>query len=277
MKKKTAVRTGTRNILTAVLMSLFLIAGFPIVSPAADDVDDLKKQLQTLNEMMKNLQQKIDKVEKENASKETEIKEMDKRLNKAELHTATDKISFGVDLRSEAQSIHYQDALIAPASVINAFFQPVPQGFNGATQQQIQQAMANMKLPPPEKYSADNDIAYTTRLRLNMKATVNPHLDFAGRLAAYKVWGDSTGVEVYQGSMGQVTFDGNTSSLPHGDTIHLERAYFNYKDNLGIVPINFSLGRRPSTEGPPLEYGNYSLEGGSPLATIINWQFDGAL
>jgi len=279
--KKNPAGTGTRNIFTAVLISFFLMMGFAPASPAADEVDEMKKQLQSLSEMMKSLQEKLDKVEKQSASKETEITEIDKRLNKAELHTASDKISFGVDLRSEAQSIHYQDVLMAPPSLLNAFFTPASQGgFNGATQQQIQQAMAGMKaagmVPAPNSYNADNDIIYTSRLRMNMKGTVNPHLDFTGRLAAYKVWGDSTGVQVYQGNMGDVTFDGNTSNLPHGDVVHVERAYFNYKQDLGNVPINFSLGRRPSTEGAPLEYGNYSLVGGSPLASIINWQFDGA-
>jgi hypothetical protein len=281
MKKKNPAGTGTCKSLMAVLISFFLMMGAPSASMATDDVDEMKKQLQTLSEMMKSLQEKLDKVEKQSAGKETEIKEMDKRLNKAELHTASDKVSFGVDLRSEAQSIHYDDVLMAPPAVINSFFIPVSLGgFNGATQQQIQQAMAGMKaagmVPAPNSYDADNDIIYSSRFRLNMKATVNPHLDFAGRLAAYKVWGDSTGVQFNHGSLGDVTFDGNTSSLPHGDTVHVERAYFNYKQDVGSVPINFSLGRRPSTEGPPLEYGNFSLEGGSPLATIINWQFDGA-
>jgi hypothetical protein len=280
MKKNGSTEPITRNIFMVLLISFFLIMGFPSASPAAEDVEELKKQLQTLNEMMKNLQEKLDKVEKQTATKETEIKEIDTRLNKAELHTASDKLSFGAELRSEAQSIHYEDTRMAPASVINAFFAPFPQGFNGATQQQIQQAMAGMKaagmVPSPDIYNADNNIVYTSRLRLNMKATVNPHLDFAGRLAAYKVWGDSSGVQFNHGNLGEVTFDGNTSSLPHGDTIHVERAYFNYKQDIGSVPINFSLGRRPSTEGPPLEYGNYSMEGGSPLGTIINWQFDGA-
>ena len=279
--KKNPAGTGTRKIFTAVLISFFLMMGFAPASPAADEVDEMKKQLQSLSEMMKSLQEKLDKVEKQSASKETEITEIDKRLNKAELHTASDKISFGVDLRSEAQSIHYQDVLMAPPSLLNAFFTPASQGgFNGATQQQIQQAMAGMKaagmVPAPNSYNANNDIIYTSRLRMNMKGTVNPHLDFTGRLAAYKVWGDSTGVQVYQGNMGDVTFDGNTANLPHGDVVHVERAYFNYKQDLGNVPINFSLGRRPSTEGAPLEYGNYSLVGGSPLASIINWQFDGA-
>jgi hypothetical protein len=145
---------------------------------------------------------------------------------------------------------------------------------------QIQQAIGNMAaagmIPPTEKFDAANDIILTNKFRLNMKAKVNDQLSFSGRLAAYKVFGDSTEVKFNQGSLGDVTLDGNTASLPHGDTIRLERAYFNYKKDLGAVPTNFSLGRRPSTDGAPLEYLNNSLEGGSPLATIINWQFDGA-
>ena len=160
------------------------------------------------------------------------------------------------------------------------FFSTYPAGFNGGTLSELQAAMAGMvaggMVPPVEKVDVDNDIIYTNRLRLEMKSRISPQLTFGGRLAAYKVFGDSTGVKFYQGSMGDVTFDGNTSSLPHGDTIHLERAYFNYTFGTQSVPINLSLGRRPSTEGPPLEYRNNSLEGGSPLATIINWQFDGA-
>jgi hypothetical protein len=263
-----------------MVVFLFLLVGVPSQSPASDDVEELKQQLQSLGNMMKTVQQKLETLEKQNASKDEEVKEMDKRLNKAEMHTTTDKISFGAELRTQGESIHYQDIQMAPAPIINSFFAPYPQGFNGATLQQIQQAMAGMQasgmVPPPDAYDADNDIIYSSRLRLNMKAVVNSHLDFAGRLAAYKIWGDSTGVEFYQGSMGDVTFDGNTSSLPRGDALHVERAYFNYKQDLGAIPINFSLGRRPSTEGPPMELANYSLEGGSPLATLINWQFDGA-
>ena len=196
------------------------------------------------------------------------------------MHPATDKISFSFYLRTRADSIHYDNIMAAPSSLMGAFFTPPPYGFNGATLSQIQQgiqqmAMNNM-IPPPETYDANNDIIYTNKFRLDMKARVNEDLQFHGRLAAYKVYGDSTGLKFNQGSLGDVTFDGNTSSLPHGDTIHLERAYFVYGKEYGDVPISLSLGRRPSTEGPPLEYGNYSEVGGSPFATIINWQFDGA-
>ncbi len=249
---------------------------------ASTEVDDLKAQLQQMNDQMKMLQKKLEKLENASTAKEDEISELDKRLNKAEMHTSTDKLSWGVELRTNAESIHYDDALFAPEWLVNQIFLPfdgtMAGGLNGATLAQAQALMGGIASMGfrPDKVSSDNDIIYTTKFRLNMKAKINSQLNFAARLAAYKVWGDSTGVKFNSGSMGDVTFDGNTTSLPHGDTIHLERAYFNYKSRIGSVPVNFSLGRRPSTDGPPLEYSNYSLEGGSPYASIIDWQFDGA-
>lgn len=262
----------------AVLFFLGIVA--PGSSSAQDDVTALQEKLDRMAKEMEQVQEKLDALEKTNQEKEEEIEEIDDRLNKAELHTATDRLSFGVELRTRGDSLHYTDIQMAPAALTNQFFvdwDGTPTGgFNGATLPQIQGAIAANPLPPTEKYDADNDIIYTNKLRLNMKARVNSQLSFTGRLAAYKVFGDSSGVKVNQGNLGDVTMDGNTSSLPHGDTLRLERAYFNYKFNIGSLPTNFSLGRRPSTDGAPLEYLNYGLQGGSPMATIINWQFDGA-
>lgn len=248
---------------------------------AASEVDDLKGEIKALEAQMKALQEKLTAIEAASEKSKAQQEEAKKRLDKAELHTSTDKVSLGVELRSKADSLHYDNIRMAPAPVVNSFFTPASLGgFNGVTLDQARQGLAQMKaygmIPPAEASDADNDVIFTNKFRLNMNAKVNDQLSFAGRMAAYKVWGDSTEVKFNQGSLGDVIFDGNTSSLPHGDTIHLERAYFNYKKDIGAVPINFSLGRRPSTEGPGAEYGMYSLEGGSPLTTIINWQFDGA-
>ncbi len=270
----------------ALLFAAGIFFPFQASASAKDEVEEIKQQLKSVTEQMKALQEKLEKIESANEERNEEISEMDDRLNKAELHTATDKLSFSVELRSRAESIHYDSMLFAPASFISQVFlpydpiSPFTGGINGATLAQAQTLMGLMKafnvVPAAQKVDSDNDIIYTNKFRLNMKAKVNDQLTFGGRLAAYKVWGDSTGIKYNSGSLGDVTLDGNTSSLPHGDTIRLERAYFNYKNRIGKVPVNFSLGRRPSTEGPPLEYGMYSLEGGSPLASIINWQFDGA-
>jgi len=120
---------------------------------------------------MKALQKKLDRLETKSAKQAQDAQEIEERTDKAELHTATDKLSLGVDFRTRAESIHYDNIRITPLSLTDMFF-------------------------------------------------VN------------------------------CTF--KTESLP----------------------INLSLGRRFSTVGPPLEYRNNRLEGGSPLATIINWQPD---
>lgn len=284
LKQRKRLKT---KFFAGVLSLIFLASLF--FAPAAfaeNDVQMLKDQLETMSQQMEELQKKIEAMETADSEKKEQINEMDERLNKAELHTATDKISFGIDFRTRADSIHYKDLSVAPSALTNGFFvnynpaNPFLGGFNGGTLSELQSLIGSMAamgaVPAPETYDVDNDIIYTNRLRLEMDAKVNENLAFSGRLAAYKAFGDSTGVKFNQGSMGDITFDGTTSSLPNGDTIRLERAYFNYKNYMGSVPYNLSLGRRPSTEGPPLEYRNYSLEGGSPIATIINWQYDGA-
>ena len=255
------VHESPRRLACFALLAFCLFLSAPVVF--ADENETLKQQ--------------VDELKKQ-------VDDMGERLNKAEVHTATDKLALGFELKTTAWSVHYEDALAAPSSLVNGFFvnyDGTPTGgFNGATLNQFQTAMANMAMggmiPAADKYDADNDIIYTTRFRLNMKSKVNDNLNFMGRLAAYKVWGDSTGVNFNHGSMGDVSLDGTTASVPRGDTIHLERAYMNYRNDIGSIPYNFSLGRRPSTEGPPLEYSANSLEGGSPFGAVINWQFDGA-
>ena len=261
------------RLTTAVIIALAVLTAFCLPAIASDDLESLKKEVDALN-------RKIEKMEKQGALVKDDVNELSTRMDAAEMHTATDKLSLGIEFRTKADSIHYEDIRSAPPALIQTFFTPPPNGFNGATLSQIQTAIGGMamsgNIPPPQSYDVDNDIIYTNKFRLNMKGVINPHLKFDGRLAAYKVFGDSTGVKFNQGSLGDISFDGNSSSLPHGDVIHLERAYFALSDEYRNIPVSLSLGRRPSTDGPPLEYGNYSLVGGSPLATIINWQFDGA-
>lgn len=273
------VRTQKRSTLGWIAGLLILLAFCIPAAAAQDDPEELRKQVRELKE-------KVDKLEKEHIGNTEDITDLSGRLDKSEMHTATDSLSYDLDFRTRADSIHYDDIRMAPGPVIGAFFTPYNPvnpalgGFNGATGAQIQQSLAGMAaggmIPPADKHSVDNDVLYTNRLRLNMKARFNEHLDFRGRLAAYKVFGDSTGVKFNRGDLNDITFDGNTTSLPHGDTIRMERAFFVYSQEVGEVPVSFSAGRRPSTEGPPLEYRNFSEVGGSPLASIINWQFDGA-
>jgi hypothetical protein len=222
------------------------------------------------------LQLKLDQITKE-------LSDVSKRLDATEKHTATDRILFTGDLRTKADTLHWQDATWNPAikvdfsdffakvaggefgdpndgnSPIGAMFGELqtsnPSLFNqlmasfGAWQANGMPAGMVGPFPllntPQKTDDIHNDIAYTTRLRLNMKAKVANNVDFAGRLAMYKNWGDSTGVKVFD-SWNSFTMDGTDSGNTSGDWLRVERAYFDWKD-IGGSNFYLSIGRRPST------------------------------
>ncbi len=142
---------------------------------------------------------------------------------------------------------------------------------------EAQGALMQMLLPstfvPEQDYS--NDIMYTTRLRLAMHAKVMDNIDFAGRMTMYKTWGDSTGVQVFNGLPNSFTLDGTNAGTPNSDLVRVDRAYFSWK-NLGKNDrLYLSIGRRPSTNGPPLHVRDNELRQGTPNAHVVNYQFDG--
>lgn len=132
------------------------------------------------------------------------------------------------------------------------------------------------KAMKPAKYDHNNDAIFTNKLRIRMNSYVNENLSFTGRLSMYKTWGDATDVKWFNGQYNSMTMDGNNGAVPTDDKVRVERAYFVYRNELGEIPWDFSLGRRPSTYGPGEELHENAAQGGSPLAHIIQFQFDGA-
>jgi hypothetical protein len=144
------------------------------------------------------------------------------------------------------------------------------------TPEQMEQFLGAL-LPATERdgYSTDNSILYTTRLRLNMQADVSKNVDFTGRLSMYKPWGASTQTGVFNGQANTLNTDANWPGVAGDATLKVDRAYFTWK-NMFDQPLYLSLGRRPSTDGPPLHYRNDEARAGTPMGTIIDMQFDGA-
>ncbi len=125
----------------------------------------------------------------------------------------------------------------------------------------------------PKTSNINNDIMYTTRLRLGMKAKVASNMDFAGRLTMYKNWGDSTTSKVFD-SWNAFTMDGTDGGSTSGDWLRVERAFFDWKD-IGGSNFYLSIGRRPSTYGPPSQYRENELRGGTPTGHLVHFNFDG--
>jgi hypothetical protein len=96
----------------------------------------------------------------------------------------------------------------------------------------------------PNTYDINNDILYTSRLRLNMKAKVWDNVKFSGRLLMFKNWGDSTGSQVFD-SWNRFTMDATNSGNTTGDMLRVDRAYFDWSN---IADSGFYLSiPRPAT------------------------------
>ncbi len=231
-----------------------------------------------------------------------QLDELSSRLEQAERHVATDRISWYGDLRVKADTLHYTDltkstgvlfdfqdfgaramsgefgALDAtgmptdPTSAIAKFMAAYPdQAMKWATGGYA--ARDYFVIADPTKHKINNDILYTTRLRLGMKAKVAKNVNFSGRLNMYKNWGDSAGVKVFD-SWNSFTMDGTNSGNTTGDIVHVERAYFDWK-NIADSDFYLSIGRRPSTYGPPTHYRENEMRGGTPSGHLVNFNFDG--
>lgn len=140
----------------------------------------------------------------------------------------------------------------------------------------MQQQLFGMLQPATfvDSYKNNTDILYTNRLRLNLDSKINDDLSVSARLSMYKAWGDSTGVQVFDGQPSSMNIDGTTAGVPNSDMLRVERAYFTW-NNVGGSPFYLSIGRRPSTDGPPLNFRNDEPRGGTPSGALIDFQFDG--
>jgi hypothetical protein len=243
------------------------------------------------------------------------VEELEQRIEELEMKAAKDRIEFTGELRVTADNIQATmaeryDGLALQKGIVDTLFyygetgsfpmapEDVPNYIadnygdylfyqDNLTFDDIKQAMAmfppeqqemlmGMLLPGTfvEEQDYDNDIIYTTRLRLDMRAKVKSNITFAGRLGMYKAWGDSTGVQVFNGLPSSFTLDGTDLGVPNSDIVRVERAYFNWTD-IGGTKWYLSVGRRPSTAGPPTHIREGYLRQGTPAGHVVSFQFDG--
>jgi len=120
----------------------------------------------------------------------------------------------------------------------------------------------------------DNDTILTNRLRLNMRVKATENVEFKGRLAMYKTWGNQSAFTDESGAMWPA-FDGNVTRSPIGSSaLYVDRAFVNW-NNIGGVPMWFSIGRRPTTDGPPAQIRMGVDERQATPMAFMDWPFDG--
>ena len=148
---------------------------------------------------------------------------------------------------------------------------------NGFTPQQ-QQAFIGYLMQVPGvlqgAYSANTDSLLTNRLRLKFEAKVADNISFGARLGMYKVFGDGTGVQVFNGQPNSLNIDGSTTGVPNSDQVRVERVFFNWNRIAGSK-FYLSIGRRPAVGGPPLHFRDDEPRGGTPSGALFDFQYDG--
>jgi len=212
----------------------------------ADEISDLKLQMQKMMEKIEKLEKKQAQVQTQTSSSadvkvltekvkklEKNQKRTKKTLAKVKAHDAFDNIKFGLDFRNTIESLEYKDNITGQ--------------------------------------EAHNHSLLTSRLYLTMASSPMPGLTFKGKLAVYSTWGSHLYVD------DAPLKSWSASSKPSDDVIRIKEAYFVYSNDIGDQPISVSIGRRPSTNGFLANYRENEPESGSPLAHITNMEVNGAM
>ncbi len=285
-----------KRTLGLILAAMILVPAYALAAPSTAD---LAQQIQMLTQQLQTLQEQVAQVQELSDDNADSVELME---NKSEIWDDRGRFEFSGDYRFR---MDYSDtdtpAYWSPGTVAGAM---VNAGMlsTGYTVTDIQNAVAGFKQGAasnnmstgemlnwmltgnPFDYSSmednnnyKNDVLYTNRFRLGMKFKVAEKLTFDGRMAMYKSWGNQSNPTsngpYYINSFSEM--DGQTTRQPSDSVLRVDRAYINYT-NIADLPIWFSVGRRPTTDGPP---SHIRLGTGKRMATPIsfmNYAFDGA-
>jgi len=285
-----------RKMVGVLLATLMLLPAGVLAAPSAAQ---LEQKVQLLAEQLEELRTQLDAVQ-DAASYNTDSVEV--LETSAEKWDAASRIRFSGDYRfrmdySDTDTKGYWSATdIADAAAnmarvdpnTGAIVNPNPsiqdiQGVIGSmagyTPAQRKAAIEGMGYAMVSEDNWENDILYTNRFRLGMETDISDNLQFKGRLAMYKAWGmqeNPTAVgPYYMNSFSQM--DGAAARQPNDSVLRVDRAYINW-NNIADLPIWISVGRRPTTDGPPAQL-RMGLDNTTRMATPVNFMdyaFDGA-
>lgn len=117
-----------------------------------------------------------------------------------------------------------------------------------------------------------SDSVWSNRFRLNMRVKATENVEFKARLAMYKAWGMESTPQNLGG--GYPMWDGNAARQPADSALRVDRAFLNW-NNIGGAPIWFSIGRRPTTDGPPAQIRMGAEDRMATPISYMDWPFDG--
>ncbi len=236
------------------LIVLSVVTAFATTSFSSDANAEMYKQIQALKAQIEALEKKVTAQETAQTQKteqpvvavdEKRIEKIEKKLDTvsktattAKTQSAGDNIKWDVDFRTQGDNIQY-------------------------------------KLAAGTK--AKNDALLTNRLWLGAKYKADDNSSFFGKLSYNKAFGDTADHSQSNTNPGYANFDWVTNENATDNTIKLKEAYWLYtKERLfgADIPWSASVGRRPSTDGLPINIRN-DQAANSPLSHTVDVEFDG--
>ncbi|MBU0909823.1 MAG: DUF3373 family protein [Proteobacteria bacterium] len=273
-------------------ISTIALAGllaFPVMATAGSTnaTSDLAAQVDRLTQELANLKAQMAamregqgpatdmKAQKEIADLKNQMKALED--NQKEAFDDLDEKSEAWDLASRVQLFGdfrargdwYKNDLVTTPVDVQSWFGANPT----ASLNDLRNAFFGGQLNPLDDDEMKNTSIFTNRFRLNMRVKATENVDFKGRLAMYKTWGTSTlppGLTTF----GFPSFDGTSSREPSDSILRVDRAFVNW-NNIGGQPIWFSIGRRPTTDGPAAQIRMGLDERMATPTAYMDWPFDG--
>ncbi len=215
-------------------------AGGDLSLELAEQLKALKAQVEMLekklNEQSKQQTANVDEARIEKIEKKLDL--VDKTATVAKVQSSGNTIKWDVDYRTSVDNIQYK----------------------------------RKDMP-----DAKNNALLTNRLLLGMGYAPNDNTIFKGKLSYNKAFGDTANHSQSNTNPGYANFDWLTNENATDNTIKLKEAYWLYKSNTlagADIPWTVSVGRRPSTDGLPINLRN-NQPANSPLSHVVDVEFDG--
>lgn len=118
--------------------------------------------------------------------------------------------------------------------------------------------------------SYEDNSMVSSRVNINMKAKISDDIKFTGRLTAAKYCGPGFPSD-------DATLLNTGRSFSGGSEVYLERAYVDWKAYDGDIPVIFTIGRQPNTDGYGFELGENSVKKGTYDPLLFDTTADGLI
>ena len=236
------------------LIALSCVAAFATTSFSSDVNTEMFKQIQALKAQIEALEKKVAAQETVQVQKvepavttldEKRIEKIEKKLDTvsktataAKVQSAQDNLKWDVDFRTQVDNIQYKHA---------------------------------------DGSKSENNALLTNRLWLGAKYKADDNSSFFSKLSYNKAFGDTANHSQSNTNPGYANFDWVTNENATDNTIKVKEAYWLYtKERLfgADIPWAASVGRRPSTDGLPINIRN-DQQPNSPLSHTVDVEFDG--